>query len=485
MSERSIIAGFMLFAVSCTGAQYTDRANDVVDVPANYADVEVANAPELEQWCSDFGSPELDGLVQSAFAENLDLRQAWSRLEQSAAVRKQVRASMFPAVSADASVGGMRSATVELVPDPSGMGPPTVEPSAEVGTSYRASLGAAYEVDVWGRLAAQRRAASYDHEAARADVESIAITVTSQIAEAWFDVVAQREKLALLEEQIAIATKYRELTQLRLSQGVATALDVNQQDQQIEGLRGQLELVGGLELTSRARLGVLLGKAPGSSDAPKVTQQELPELPGLPGAGAPGALLQRRPDVRSAYLRLQSADARTAAAARDKLPRLNLSASAFLQAGELKDFVDEIFWSITGAVSQSVWQGGRKDAAQQQAEAAARERLWAYARTVVQAIADVYNAHVLEGSQARFMTHLQAQHDKATIALELARERYRAGSLDYLRVLTSLQSVQQLEQSLVDARRRQLSHRVSLCRALGGSWTTDLEAPEPVSPAEP
>lgn len=459
---------------SCTGAQYADKADEVVAVPDAYGDIAVNDAPALEAWCSDFGSPELEGLVERAFDENLDLRQAWARLEQAEAVRKQARASLFPAVSADASVGAQRQSTVGLGTDPT-TGAPMAVRETEIGTSYLVSLGAAYEVDLWGRLAAQRQAAGYDTAAARADVEAMAISITSQIAEAWFDVVAQQEKAALLEGQIEIAQKYLELTQLRLSQGVATALDVNQQDQQVEGLRGQLARIRGAERVARTRLAVLLGKAP--SDAPGISTAELPDLPPLPGTGAPAELLERRPDIRSAHLRLMSADARTAAAARDKLPKLNLSASLFLSASEIGDLIDDVFWSITGALSQSVFQGGRKDAAQAQAEAFAKERLWAYAKTVVQALADVHNALVLEASQEEFMERLDAQHEKAQIALELARDRYRSGSLDYLRVLTSLQSVQSLEQNLVDARRQQLSNRISLCRALGGSWTQDLTDP--------
>ena len=84
---------------------------------------------------------------------------------------------------------------------------------------------------------------------------------------------------------------------------------------------------------------------------------------------------------------------------------------------------------------------------------------------------------VLEASQERFLARLEAQRKNAEVALELARDRYRSGTLDYLRVLTALQSLQQIEQSLIDARRQQLSNRVQLCRALGGSWTRELSAP--------
>lgn len=478
MSEHSfrpmLVTATIAISLSCTGAQYADRTDDVVGLPASYGEVSVADAPPLDRWCSDFGSPELETLVDRAFDENLDLRQAWARLEQADAVRRQARASIFPAIGADLSAGVNRQSTFELVPDPDG-GPPTAEAVGETGTNFRGSLGASYEIDLWGRLAAQRQAAGYDLAAARADVESIAISITSQVAEAWFDVVAAQQKVDLLEDQIEIAEKYLELTRLRLSQGVATALDVNQQDQQLELLHGQLVRIRGQQAVAQTRLAVLLGKTPG--EGPAISTTELPDLPALPSTGAPGDLLHRRPDIRSAHLRLMSADSRTASAARDKLPKLTLSASVFLQAAELGNLVDDVFWAITGTLAQTVWQGGRKDAVQAQAEAIAKERLWAYARVVVQAIADVHNAVVLETSQEEFLERLENQRERAQTALDLARDRYRSGSLDYLRVLTSLQSVQQLEQSLVDAERQQLSNRVSLCRALGGSWTTELADP--------
>ncbi len=477
MSELSLKISLGIVAatmISCTGKQYGDRVEDVVEVPDSYSEVEVQEAPELEQWCSDFGSSELEGLVDRAFDENLDLRQGWARLEQARAASRQADATWFPVVTADATAGRSRQPGFATEIGPGGM--PTVERTPEEENNFRTSIGANYEIDLWGRLAANRQAAAYDAQAARADVESMAISITSQVAEAWFDVVAQQEKIALLEEQIEIANRYLELTRLRLSQGVSTALDVNQQQQQVENLRGQLEQVKSQRALAEHRLAVLLGKAP--SDGPSVATEELPEMPELPASGVPVDLLDRRPDVRSAYLRLQALDRRTAAAARDKLPSLRLSASLFLQAADLGNLLDDIFWSITGTLSQTVFAGGAKNAAQARAEATAKAQLYTYASAIVQAISEVENAVVLEARQEEFLKRLQAQRENAEIALELARDRYRSGTLDYLRVLTSLQSLQQIEQSLVDARRRQISNRLQLCRALGGSWTRDLEPPE-------
>lgn len=478
MSEFSLTrwstTGIVCAAMSlsaCTGKQYAERSDEVVSVPDQYSIVAVEEGPQLDAWCSDFGSSELDGLVSRAFEENFDLRQAWARLEQSDAVRRQARASLFPSIEASAEAAAQRQNTAFQQPQPN----MPQSDGGDVLATYGASIGAAYEVDLWGRLAAQRRAATLDAQAARSDVEAMAISITSQVAEAWFDAVAQREKVALLEEQTDIAERYLELTRLRLSQGVATALDVNQQEQQIANLQGQLELALAQQQIAENRLAVLLGKAP--AQGPDVATEELPELPALPEAGVPAELLERRPDVRSAYLRLESADARTAAAARGKLPTLRLSARMFLQAVDLAELLDTVFWSIAGSVSQTVFNGGRLDAEQERAEAVAKERLYAYARAVIGAIGEVENAMVLEAAQERFLERLEEQEENAQTALEIARDRYRSGTLDYLRVLTALQSLQQIEQSMVDARRQQLSNRIQLCRALGGTWTQDLNAP--------
>ena len=80
--------------------------------------------------------------------------------------------------------------------------------------------------------------------------------------------------------------------------------------------------------------------------------------------------------------------------------------------------------------------------------------------------------------QVQTLAQLEAQKKKAEQALELVQSRFQRGLVDYLRVLTTLQSLQRLEQSLVEAKRRQLSNRIGLCRALGGTWTKTLKAPK-------
>lgn len=465
------IALALSVSVGCFGEQPVPKVERVVELPQTYAQQPAVEAKPLEQWCSDFGDPQLEQLVTRTFEDNLNLRVAWIRLKQSQIVARQTNSNLYPTVDLQAQASRQKSALqgpqAALLPDPTF----TIN-------SYQTSLAAGYEVDLWGRLAAQRQAAALDVKAARADVESIAISLTSEVAEAWFDIVHQRQKRELLESQLEINTKYVELLTLRLANASASALDINQQEQQIETLRGQLATIEATELRAQVRLAALLGKALSQLDV-KVERSVLPELPPMPSAGVPAELLERRPDLRAAQLRLEAANKRIAVAVRSRLPTLRLSASLFFQATALADLVDQLLWNAAAAAAQPVFDGGRRAAEVELAEARQEEVLHSYANTLLTALSDVEGAMIQETQQDKLIAQLKINQEKAREALSLAQSRYQQGATDYLRVLNAIQALQNIEQSVLDAQRRQISNRVQLCRALGGSWTQKLKAPEP------
>jgi outer membrane protein TolC len=174
--------------------------------------------------------------------------------------------------------------------------------------------------------------------------------------------------------------------------------------------------------------------------------------------------------VQAAFLRIQAGDRRIAAAVADLFPKIRLSARLFFSNEEAARLFDETLWSIAALGTQQLFDGAQRFAEIDRTEAVADEQLQNYGQTLLVALREVQDALVSEAQQERFVASLNKQHEIARQALELARERYRLGSVDYLRVLTALQSLQRIEQDLVEGRRRQFSNRVQLCRALGGGW---------------
>lgn len=457
--------GAILLSSACA-EKYAEKADEVVDVPDSFASTPV-DAQKGQTWCTDFGDPQLASLVDQAYGENFTMLAGWARLRQAEAAADSADATLFPTIDAELSAGRERRPAFGT---PIGGGPPVPEANEE--NQFRASSGVAYEIDLWGKLSATRKAAEFEYEATRADAESLAISISSNVAEAYFDVVAENEQIALIKEQLETSERFLQLTMLRLEQGSATALEVQQQRQQVESLNGQLAVSFARRDAAAYQLAALVGENPSSFEAPAA--EELPDAP-IVTAGIPADLLEQRPDLRAARLRLEAADERSVATARDRLPSLRLSASVFLQAAEIGNLFDDVFYSLLGAASAPLLDGGRRRADTRAAEARAEAALYDYAGTLLTALSEVGSALVLQERQQEFVESLEKQNEAAESVLELARDRYRVGATSYLQVLTALQSYQSAQQSLISARRQQLSYGLQLCRAAGGDWTQELE----------
>jgi NodT family efflux transporter outer membrane factor (OMF) lipoprotein len=449
------IAAICLIA-SCSSKQYAQKTDDVVQRSEDQVEMPDFGA---ERWCTDFGQSGLETMVQQTWSDNMELKAAWARLEQAKAEANIARAELWPTVDGGADAN---YSTREFD-----------EGETTAGGDWELSVGAAYEVDIWGRHRKRAKAAELEARAVEAGARSLAMTLTSQVAEAWFDVIAQRKRVDLLERQLDVSRNILDITQDRLRRGLVPALDVAQQKRNIESIRSQLYLAETELQTSRHRLAVLIGETP--DDTRYVDADTLPGIEPLPEAGVPADLLERRPDLRASHLRLEAADKRTAAAVADRLPRLRLTASLGFQAEQISRIFQQLFASVGASLTQPIFQGGRLNAEIERSEALAQEQLYNYAQTLLVAIREVRDALTREHNQRKRIQSLREELKHARSVVELARRQYRTGAVDYLRVLTGLEELQQLERTLLDARRQQLSHRISLCRALGGSWVNSVE----------
>lgn len=458
-----VLAGVCLFITSCIGTQHAEYSDDTVDVPDSYGDIEV-DGEGLTGWCSDFGAQKLDTLVDRAFRDNLDIRRSFATLEEARASARQTLAQRFPNVSGEARYQRTEQPTL----------PDAIQDQID-NNQYSLTLAASYEVDLWGRIANQHQAAKLSARAARRDAEAMAITISSEVAAAYFDVVYNRAREDLLERQLDASQRYLELTQLRLAQGRSTALDVNQQRQQLQSLEGRLHQIEASRRAASHQLAVLVGEPPQTKLAGD--RDQLPEMPPSPGAGVPTDLLEQRPDVRAAMLRLKAADKRTAAAVKSLLPSISISLSPGYQAAELAELFSSFLLQGSASLAQPIFDGGQRFAEIDAAEARAEQALYSFGQTLLTAMREVRDALVRQTAQADYIESLREQRNSAQQALNLARERYQRGTIDYLRVLSALQTLQDVEQTLLDARRQQFSNRLGLCRALGGDWTDDLDPP--------
>ena len=472
--RRSLLplASFVL-AAGCLPYDPVERAAPPLDVPAEYASGgEAVEEPEelRRGWWVAFGDPRLSDLVGRTLSSNFQLHAAWARLEQARAVAELAGAPHWPQVGLELSAGRQRQRFGEFPPQ-------------EFNT-FAASIPASYELDLFARIGAEATAAELDARAARLDVEALAMTLAAQLAEAWFDLADLSARRALLEQQLETNGTFLELIQLRFETGIASALDVYQQQQQVVATRAQLTLIVSQERVRRNQIAVLAGVAPRSlsSDGPVA----LPDLPPLPDGGVPLAMIQQRPDLRAAQVRVSAADYRVGAAIADWFPRLTVRGSVGVSGQELSELfdLDSLVWSILGAVTQTIIDGGRRSAEIDRRQGIVYERLAGYGQAFLTAVSEVDNAVSLEAQQRENIAELERQIEIAGATLREARNRYREGLTDFLNVLTALTSLHNAQLALQNARRQLVSHRIQLVRALGGSWSGELVPPERLEPAE-
>jgi multidrug efflux system outer membrane protein len=275
-----------------------------------------------------------------------------------------------------------------------------------------------------------------------------------------------------VESQIRTVQTYLELIIVRLSSGQSTALEALQQQQQMRALESQLPTIQASQQIAANRLAVLMGVTPSVLEVPAL--ESLPAPVELPEAGVPADLLQMRPDVRAAQARAEAADWRVVTAICDRLPSFRLSGSLNMQAPSLLDLFDGIFWRLAASAAAPLIDGGRRRAAVERARLVREEALVNWGQTLLTAVVEVEDALVQQQGQRAYMDRLQLEHENATATLTAARDQYLNGVADYLRVLTAISALQQIELAQLQAQRTLLSQQVTLFRALGGDWVSEI-----------
>jgi NodT family efflux transporter outer membrane factor (OMF) lipoprotein len=416
------------------------------------------------RWWESFHSPELNALIDEALTNNPTIRQAWARLDQAQATAAKVGAARLPSLGYDARASSNRRET--------STGP---NPGSDSFNSYSLGLTAAYEIDLWGRIRSQTEAAEFDLRASREQLNTAAITLSSQVALNWLVIVAQRLQTALIESQLEANKTSLELIELRFRKSLSSALDVYQQRQTVAATASRIPPAELREELADNTLAALLGRS--GLESPEVRQENLPLLEKLPPIGIPADVLANRPDVRQVGLRLQAADWQVSAARADRLPAVRLTASASYGNSDIEasEIFDNWLASLAGSITGPVFDGGRRRAEVERTRAVVDERLAAYRETVINAIREVEDALVSEQKQREYIASLDIRLEAARRSYEESVNRYRNGLVEYTIVLIQLNSLQGLERDRVVAQYDLLRYRIDLYRALGGTWPNELQ----------
>ncbi|MDQ7091074.1 MAG: TolC family protein [Methylococcales bacterium] len=436
---------FLVLTVSCSVD--VKKVPPPVSLPETFSTT--GSIALTEKWWQVFNDKELDYLVDQALSNNFSLQSAYDRVEQARAIAKKSGASLVPTL--DATFTSSHSITDGLSTD-----------------NFSLGLIASYEVDLWGRIRASLHASELDFHAAKEDLQTIAISLSAEIANNWYRLIEQRQQLALLGQQIETNQKHTEILMLRFRVSQATAADVFQQQQLLESIKGDKTSVVATIHVLEHQLAVLLGKTPTTLNIPKASQ--FPVIPPLPQTGLISDLIQRRPDLRKAYFEVQAADQRIAAAIADRFPKLSLSAGIDTSDPNLQSLFNNWLATLAGNLILPIIDGHRRVAEVEYNQARAKATLNNYATTLLVAVQEIENALIQQQQQQKLVESLARQVHLSQQANQQIRLRYMNGAESFLRVLSSALSQQGLERSQLNTQRQLIEYHIALYRALSGAF---------------
>jgi len=452
--RRSLL--LLIAALFATGCAITEPiARPTLSVPGAWSERATESGDAVAtDWWHDFGAPELDALITEAMSAAPDLRIQAERVVQAELALRQAGASLFPALSLS---GGSGTRNVD---------------GRESG-STDLSLGASYELDLWGRIAAGADASRASLGAPRVpprhDYDAARLSMSASVATTWFQVLALQERIDIARRNLDIAERVLRVVQARYDNGAASALELSQQRSTVLNQRKAIEPLEVQLRQTRSALAILLGRSPQASVAADVRLHSL-HVPHV-SAGLPSDLLLRRPDIAASEARLEAAAANIAAARAALLPSISLSAGAGIGSAALLSLADTTrTLSLSASVVQKIFDGGRLRTEVELQRSRQRELLETHRRTLLVALKEVEDAladSARDANQEAVQREILAEAERS---LRLAELRYREGADGLLTVLDAQRSLFSAQDQLAQLQLARLSNAVDMYRALGGGW---------------
>ena len=478
MMRRHFAIAPVALALLMTGCAIgPDYQRPVMELPDSYGTP--AGSPELRisrDWWTQFNDPALNALEDRALNYNRDLAAAVARIEQAQAQLTSATADLLPQLNAGADATRGRNS---LYSSTTGTNP--------VMDSYQASLAASFELDLRGKLRRNREAALASLRASEAARDTVALSVTSSVADAYFQLRTYDEQLDISRRTLKSREEALQIYAKRYHGGLISELDYRQAEAETATARVAVPRYEQAVSQAETALKVLVGANPREVFEAEVPRgEELSQIvvpPVLPD-GTPSTLLLARPDLVSAEQQLVAANARIGVARAAYFPSISLTGavgSASLALGELFTGPAAL-WNYGGALAMPVFNWGKTGAGVKAATAQQKEALANYELAVQNAFRDTRDALTAQQKSAEQLAAQDTQVNALQRTAHLARLRYENGYSSYLDVLDAERSLFSSELDRANARLARLNAAVSVYRALGGGYDQPgaREIPPPV-----
>ena len=466
MNQISSVLCSLLFVMAGSGCvrpagSHLDQHG--VQSPDQFGGQASETVPFEDGWVADFKDDSLETLITEALEHNYNLKAAAARVEAAHASFQSANAGWKPTLNL--SQNDSRTKTV--------FNPFAGTLQSRYINRFDLGVNLSWELDVWGRLRSQSRAALADLEAAETVYMSAYLSLAANTAGAWFNLVESELQVRLNEETLESFEANLQVVEESFRRGIPNrALDVRLTRANVESARSNLALRKRQRDAAKRALETILGRYP---SAEMEVTSDLPSLENTVPTGLPSELLLRRPDILTAERQLAAATERLKASKRSLLPSIRLTSSAGTTSNELADLLDpeRLAMSLAGSLSQPLYQGGRLRANIRLSDARVKEAMAQFSQTVLTAFQEVETLLAAENFLLEQETALRVSTTESIEAETLAKEQYERGLVDIITVLESERRAFNARSSLLNLSNLRLQNRLDLYLALGGHFSEE------------
>ncbi|KVC54023.1 RND transporter [Burkholderia ubonensis] len=439
------------------------------EAPAGWKVAQPADGADRGAWWRVYGDPQLDTLIDKLNASNQTIAQSAAAYRQARALVAEARAAYFPTVGLTAS--GSSSSF--------GGGS-----SGSIGNSYSVGLDASWEPDLWGKVSRTVGAQRAGEAAAAADLANARLSQQATLAQTYFQLRTADALQKLLDDTVASYARSLQLTQNRYAQGVAARADVIQAQTQLQSAQAAAIDNGVARAQYEHAIATLIGEPASTFSLPPLP---LAAEPPVTPVGVPSALLERRPDIAAAERRAAAANEQIGVAISAFFPTLTLSAQGGVQSSVWSNLftLPARFWTVGPQLAATLFDAGLRAAQTEAARATYDQDVAAYRLSVLTAFQDVEDNLASQRILAQEIDVQRQAVDSAEHALAIVTNQYKAGTVDYLNVLTAQATAFSAHQKLATITGQRMVSSVGLVKALGGGWDVSQIARETGSVAAP
>jgi NodT family efflux transporter outer membrane factor (OMF) lipoprotein len=462
--STSLFAFSLLFVGGCTvGPNY---GRPPVDAPpaykeaSNFKQAAPSDQTAKGKWWEIYQDPQLNALEEQVSVSNLNIKSAQAQFLAARAAVRISRSALFPNATGSLSVSRTDQSQNKAL---------FSSTEQKDYNDFQIPVDVSYEPDVWGRVRRTVEASRSEAQATAADLASIELSFHAELAMDYFELRGLDAQQQLFDSTVESYEEALKLTKNRYDGGLASAVDYAQAQTQLETTRAQAQDVGVQRSAMEHAIAALIGK-PASSFGLPASPLTIPPPP-FP-AGLPSDLLERRPDVAAAERRVQEANAQIGVARAAYFPLVQLGGSGGFDSAAIGTLLQgpSGFWSLAGAAAETLFDGGQRRGATEQAKALFDKSVDDYRLTVLTSFQEVE-----DNLAALRILEQEAKTQDAAVAaaehsLSLSNTRYRGGVANYLEVTTAQSAALLDERAAVDILTRRMAASVLLIKAIGGGW---------------